>query len=286
MADENDVDDRPLSGELRPPDWKGMDDFAAGIDGNRLPATELLAGQELTVSAPGRPDLHLSYLSADRVAWTSGDEQGTDWYEAIAVRPHVLFQTITFDAKPLEAAVLVVNTETRRTLHVESVIAPRPTPGRPRVSQTFTAVVLAGTEPGGTEPGGTEPGGSEPGGSAPGPTRDLIGWRALYRYSPNHLYEHVYLSSERYAWQCLVGEQRGHGDVDLATTWSLGDSLYVFTFREFLIPVAATWLYDLDQMRSTGTFFGLASDGRVQRAPGGAFISELGRVVYPDDQPV
>jgi hypothetical protein len=128
--------------------------------------------------------------------------------------------------------------------------------------------------------------GHEVRGEAPAPSRDLIGLRALYRYSPNHLYEHVYLSSERYAWQCLVGEQRGHGDVDLATTWSLGDDLYVFTFREFIIPVAATWLYDLTAMRTTGTFVGLGADGTVKIAPGGAFITVLGRVSYPDEQPV
>ncbi|MFD0201635.1 MULTISPECIES: MoaF C-terminal domain-containing protein [Saccharothrix] len=123
-------------------------------------------------------------------------------------------------------------------------------------------------------------------GSAPAPTRDLIGWRALYRYSPNHLYEHVYLSAERYAWQCLVGAQRGHGDVDLATAWRLAPNRYVFTFREFRIPVATTWLYDLDALRTTGAFCGLNGDGEVRNAPGGAHIIPLGRVTYPYAQPV
>ena len=60
----------------------------------------------------------------------------------------------------------------------------------------------------------------------------------------------------------------------------------MFTFREFLIPVAATWLYDLAAMRTTGTFVGLGADGSVRVAPGGAFITVLGRVTYPDEQPV
>jgi hypothetical protein len=47
-------------------------------------------------------------------------------------------------------------------------------------------------------------------------TRELIGHRKLYRYSPDHLYEHVYLSSERYVWQCIQGVQRAHGAVDMA----------------------------------------------------------------------
>lgn len=262
---------QPLSGEIRPPEWKGMDDFAAGIDGNRMPRSDALSGRTLRVRPEGADEVELTFAGADSASWRSGPHGGTDWYEDIEVRPGVHFLTVTYAASPLTADVLIVNENTGRTLTVAGRIADEPTPGRPRVSQTFTPGTLAG---------------AAVGGAVPAPTRDLIGWRALYRYSPNHLYEHVYLSSERYSWQCLVGEQRGHGDVDLATTWSLGDNLYVFTFREFLIPVAATWLYDLDAMRTTGMFFGLGADGAVRCAPGGAFITELGRVSYPDEQPV
>ncbi|HST83400.1 MAG TPA: molybdenum cofactor biosynthesis F family protein [Kineosporiaceae bacterium] len=264
-------DPRVLSGQALPEDWKGMDDFARGIDGNRLPTTGALAGTALAVEMDGRPRLDLRFSSVDQVQWTSDSDSGTDWYEAVEMRPGLLYLTFTYTADPLRAVVLVVNRNAGRTLLIESRIGPEPTPGRPRVDQTFVPGHLVDVVASGPEPG---------------PTRDLIGWRALYRYSPNHLYEHVYLSSERYAWQCLQGEQRGHGDVDLATTWSLGDTLYVFTFREFLIPVAATWLYDLDALRTVGTFFGLGDGGSVRCAPGGALITPLGRVAYPDEQPV
>ena len=250
------------------PDWKALDDFAAGIDGNRLPSTDALAGTSFGVSG----QLRLDFRTADQVEWQCADgSRGTDWYEAVEVRPDVQYLTITDAAHPLRARVLIVHWGTGHTLTITSTIADEPTPGRPRVDQTFSTGTIYGIEVIG---------------SPPAPTRDLIGLRALYRYSPNHLYEHVYLSSERYAWQCLVGEQRGHGDVDLASTWRLAENLYVFTFREFLIPVAATWLYDLDALRTTGTFFGLGADDKVRVAPGGAHISVLGRASYPDEQPV
>jgi len=262
----------PWSGEAKPDDWKGMDDFARGIDGNRAPRTAALAGTALAVDVDGVGRLDLDFVSADLVRWAEGGQPSVrDWYEAVEVRPGVFFVTLTFAAAPLRASVLVVDVGQGRVLTIESHIASQPTPGRPRVSQTFLPGTIAGTPVLG---------------KPAAPTRDLIGWRALYRYSPNHLYEHIYLSSERYAWQCLVGEQRGHGDVDLASTWALGDGLYVFTFREFLIPVAATWLYDLRAMRTTGVFFGLGAQGSAQCAPGGALITELGRVNYPDEQPV
>jgi hypothetical protein len=262
--------DAPLSGEIRPPEWKGMDDFARGIDGNRIPADDRLAGTSFAIDDDaGR--LSLDFRSGEQVHWQRGEHGGQDWYEHVEMRPGLHYLTTTFAADPLHAQVIVVNETSRHTLTIAARIAEEPTPGRPRVSQQFTPGRLAD---------------QRTSGPAPAPTRELIGWRAQYRYSPNHLYEHVYLSSERYCWQCLVGEQRGHGDVDLASTWGLGDRLYVFTFREFLIPVAATWLYDLDAMRTVGTFFGLGADGAVRCAPGGAYITELGRVSYPDAQPV
>jgi hypothetical protein len=237
-----------------------------------LPRTDSLDGTTLVLTEQGRTPLTLEFAGSDSVEWRRGDGScGTDWYEAVLVRPDVVYLTITDKSRPLCACVLVVNRSTGRTLTVSSMIAEEPVPGQPRVGQLFRPGVIDGMPLTGTPPA---------------PTRDLIGLRALYRYSPHHLYEHVYLSSERYAWQCLVGEQRGHGDVDLATAWGLGDDLYVFTFREFLIPVAATWLYDFDAMRTTGTFFGLGADGSVRVAPGGAFVTFLGRVVYPVEQPV
>ncbi len=245
-------------------DWKTVDDFAAGIDGNRLPRTSL-AGARWTVR--GDEPVELSF-GESTVEW---DGREAD-YEAVEGAPGTLF--VNHRVADREARVIVADLTTSRVLVVTSTIAGTATPGVPQVSQRFSPGVLDLGD------------GREATGEPPAPTRDLIGWRALYRYSPDHLYEHVYLSSERYAWQCLVGAQRGHGDVDLATAWRLAPNRYVFTFREFRIPVATTWLYDLDALRTTGAFFGLNGDGEVRNAPGGAHIIPLGRVTYPDAQPV
>ncbi|RJO79209.1 molybdenum cofactor biosynthesis protein F [Nocardia panacis] len=266
---------RPDPGSPVPAGWKAMDEFAAGIDANRLPPTDALIGQIWTLRRSDGVDTELRFRTADLVDWTRGAESGSDWYQAIESAAGVYFLDQTFAARPYYSEVHLVHLPSARTIRVSSTIAEQPIPAMPRVTQEF-------------HPGTVDPGdGRTPSGEVPGPTRDLIGWRAVYRYSPNHLYEHLYLSSERYCWQCLIGEQRGHGDVDLATTWKLAPDHYVFTFREFLIPVAATWLYNLDAMRSTGKFFGLGQDGSVRNAPGGAHIAELGRVSYPDGaQPV
>jgi len=247
----------------RPADWKHFDDFAAGIATNRLPVTDALSGQALEIALKNQRKISLLFASSDKVEWREGQNAGADWYEALQVAPDVFFST-----RPNEDEAFVVNVKTRRVLSVrERVRDAAEAPGEPRVAQVYMPGLLGD---GGVPTGGVEP----------APTRDLIGLTSHYEYSPQHVYEHVYLSSERYAWQNLVGVQRGHGDVDLATTYKFDDNQYVFGFREFIIPVASIFFYNLDDMRSTGKFLGVTSQGAIENKPAGAFIRTKSRTTY------
>lgn len=257
-----------MNDQNRPAGWKHFDDFAAGIAANRLPTSKALAGRNFKITLKTGRTVDLAFTGADTVAWGEGDEAGVDWYEAIEVAPDTFFVNMTFVAHGTEDEALVVNTATRRVLSVrERVRDAGEAPGEPRVAQVWSAGVLGDPK---TLPGCIEP----------APTRDLIGLTAHYEYSPNHLYEHIYLSSQRYAWQNLVGVQRGHGDVDLATTWKFADNQYVFGFREFIIPVASLFFYNWDTMRSTGKFLGVTSTGAIENKPAGALIEKKSRTSY------
>lgn len=259
-----------MNDQNRPADWKHFDDFAAGIATNRLPVTAALSGKTFKVTLQTGRKIDLAFTAADTAAWSEGSDAGADWYEALEVAPDTFFINMVFAARPAEDEAFIVNTRTRRVLSVrERVREPGEAPGEPRVAQVWAAGVLgdAAVQPGGIEPA---------------PTRDLIGVTAHYRYSPDHLYEHVYLSSQRYAWQNLIGVQRGHGDVDLATTWKFDENQYVFGFREFIIPVASLFFYNWDAKRSTGKFLGITSAGKIENKPAGAFIEKKSRTVYDD----
>ncbi|ARM92137.1 molybdenum cofactor biosynthesis protein F (plasmid) [Rhizobium sp. CIAT894] len=255
-----------------PKDWKTYDEFAYGIDTNRLPATDVLAGaSHKIVFADGR-SLELSFAKSE-VKWSDGKDGATDKAEVIEVAPKAYFVEVVFAGRPREAETLILNIETRRALSIYSIVRDaKDAVGEPQVAQIFRPGVIEG-------------------GAASGPvpheSRDLIGLRAHFTYSPNHVYEHTYLSSQRYAWQCLVGVQRGHGDVDLATTYKFDENLYIFTFREFKIPVASTFFYNFNDMRSTGKFLGITGDGRIQNSPAGAFIRKASMTYYlPGQEPV
>ena len=254
-----------------PKDWKTYDQFAYGIDTNRLAPTDRLVGSAHAIRFDDGGALYLSF-GGGKVSWQDGGGSGDDKAEVIEVAPS------TFCRDPvhqilLEAETIILNTATRRVLSIRSVVRPKEeTAGEPQVGQIFRTGVLVG---------------GKVTGFAAAETRDLIGLRAHFTYSPNHVYEHTYLSSQRYAWQCLVGVQRGHGDVDLATTYKFAEDQYVFTFREFKIPVASTFFYNFADMRSTGKFLGIAGDGTIQNSPAGAFIRKASMTYYlPGQDPV
>ena len=178
--------------EDRPNDWKNYDDFSTGIDTNRLPTTERLAGSEYRISLSDGTDMTLKFVDGNTFEWNciAGPNAGTsgkDWYEAIEVADDVLFIDSLYQSRPREAATIIINNRTRRVLAIVSTVAEKKVPGEPQVGQQFLTGLLGDPS-------------LPPTGFEPGPTRDLIGLRALYRYSPEHLYEHIYLSSERYGF--------------------------------------------------------------------------------------
>ena len=251
--------------QQNPKDWKTYDQFAYGIDTNRLPLTQALDGSSHTIHFDDGRTLSLAF-SGQSVEWSDGGQSGKDAVEVVTVAPDTYFIEIAYSSKPLEAETVILNTATRRALSILSIVRPKEeTVGEPQVGQIFRPGVLAG---------------GVASGFVPAESRDLIGLRAHFTYSPNHVYEHIYLSSQRYAWQNLVGVQRGHGDVDLATTWKFDQNQYVFGFREFIIPVASLFFYNWDVMQSTGKFLGVTSQGRIENKPAGAFIEKKTRTVY------
>ncbi|MBR1217728.1 MoaF N-terminal domain-containing protein [Bradyrhizobium sp. U87765 SZCCT0131] len=263
-----------MSTQDRPQDWKNYDDFAAGIDTNRLPQSRALDGRSFDLRFDDARTLHLAFAEG-QVAWSDADGAGSDPCDVVEVAPSTYFVDVAFATRATQASTLMLNTATRRVLCVTSIVREAgEVRGEPRVAQVFRPGIIGNLD-------------GALGAVVPAPSRDLIGLRAHFTYSPQHTYEHTYLSSERYCWQCLVGVQRGHGDVDLTTTYKFDDNQYVFTFREFLIPVASVFFYNFDAMRSTGKFLGITGAGQIENSRAGALIRKASMTFYlPGQEPV
>ncbi len=250
------------------------EDYAPKLAVNRLPQTAALVNQTMRVTLDSGISLGLEFAGRNKVIWQCGDESGTDWCEVVEVAPHTYFIDMTFAHQPRQSQTLIVNVQTRQALAIRTIMREGDVGKEPRAVHEFLSGVVG-------DP--TVP----PTGRKPGQTRDLIGLRALYDYGPEQIMEHIYLSSERYVWQGIVGPLRGQGDVDMSTVYKFDDNQYIFAFREFGLPVSTVFFYNWDQMRLTGKFFAIGDDGAIANTPAGAFIKKLSIAFYPLDlQPI
>jgi hypothetical protein len=248
-------------------DYK-YEDYASELAANRLPQTTALVDQKMNITLDSGIAFNLEFNSRNLVTWHIGSEGGADWCEVVEVAPHTYFIDLTFSKLPRESQTFIVNVHTRQVLAIRTIMREGDVGKDPRAVHQFSAGVLG-------DP--THP----PKGHKPAPTRDLIGLRGLYDYGPNQCVEHIYLNSERYAWHGIIGPLRGQGDVDMSTVYKFDDNQYIFTFREFGLPVSTVFFYNWDQMRSTGKFFAIGEDGAIANTPAGAFIKKLSMAFYP-----
>jgi len=257
---------------IESPEWKGMEDFSAGIDGLRLPQTDSLSGSTAKIEFSQGGSLVLDFEPGQRVSWTA---EGVEWagsgaenYDGVEVGDGAFWVDFSIEARQVESITTIFHPVAGWALSIHSKIHDENFTTETRVMQSFHPGYVNGITSA----------------ELPHETRDLIGKRTLFRYSPNHLYEHIYLSSRRFVWHNLVGEQRGHAAAELATTFKLEEGLYAFTWREVIIPVGTVFVFDYARGRSTGKFIGLTSDDRIQNTQGGANIIPFGFSDYAEHQ--
>jgi len=111
----------------------------------------------------------------------------------------------------------------------------------------------------------------------------LIGMRNLYIYSETERYEHIYLNEHFYAWQCLEGAEKGLADVDRCHCFRIDEQLYLFVWREKVIPTLGVVMIDLARMKTDGKIIGYQGDSfdAVSNFPVGAQATVLNITRYP-----
>jgi hypothetical protein len=213
--------------------WLPLDGLEPGFDANKPPASDRLDGRTVT--------LRDSNDHSTRYDFT---DPGT--YEAFEIAEQLYYVQLRVSNQPNEAVSLVLDFATGRCVTITSTIGET---GIPRVKQAVDPGMIDGIEPRG---------------AAAAPSIDLIGRRVLWTYSPQHSYEHIYLSPHWYTWQCLAGPEVGLADTDEHTTLVIRPGIYVFAWREKVIPCGSVTLADhrnVRDIRSVGMLFGLGADG-------------------------
>lgn len=243
---------------------------ASGLSFNRLASTGRLAGTTLTLEADGKTaTIAFDAGNGCRFENLFGmqiEASGTATTDVVEAAPGVFFIDLLLPGRAQETANIVADTNTGHALVVTSQLNP-PVARETRLTQSFTAATI---------------GGIAVRGAAPAPTRDLVDHRALYHYSPDTTYEHIYINTKWYAYQCIKGVRRGDCGCDHVSYYKLADDLYVVTWREILIDIAAVFVYDMKAKRTTGKAWGVIGD-ELRNVPAGAFIEALSGANYPGD---
>ncbi|ODC02281.1 molybdenum cofactor biosynthesis protein F [Terasakiispira papahanaumokuakeensis] len=116
-------------------------------------------------------------------------------------------------------------------------------------------------------------------------TDELIGVRNLYRYSPTEVYEHVYLNENFYTWHCLKGVEKNLCDTDACHYYKISDDLYLFIWREKIVPTLGIVMIDEQNHRSDGKIFGVGDteDAPLANFPMASYCQRLNETEYPDE---
>ncbi|MFG3591248.1 SDR family NAD(P)-dependent oxidoreductase [Bradyrhizobium sp. RDI18] len=251
---------------------------ASGLSVNRQPSTSRLQGQRLEISLETGDEVVLEFLADGSVNWVGLpghvlEKSGACPVDVVETAPEILLISAMLPSKCRQTMAIVLDFASHHALFVGSRLADdtRPFERKTRVSQRFTRGILGGAPSASLAP-------------PPMPTRDLIGTRAIYRYSEDTVYEHIYLNTGWYAYQCLKGLRRGDCGADETSYWKIRDGVYVVTWREVLIDLAAVFVYDMEARRSTGCAWGTPGGiPEPRHILTGAFFEKLHDAGYPAD---
>ena len=234
-------------------------ELVKGISEDTLPADDALAGRSLSLHAEDATVTTLSFAEGGRLAWevTAGPGTGTTGEETCLItRPREDVAVVDYVASTRRATAVTIVLDLARSA-ATTVVGTLPTADQAargafalategaELTLVATSIVPAVID-----------GPFVPGAHPHAPTDDLVGRRVQYVYSQTEAYEHIYLSEDLYTWQCLRGVEQGLADTDRCHYRKVGEELYLFVWREKVIPTLGVVLVDWRAKRSNGKLFG------------------------------
>lgn len=244
------------------PNFIPVGELAAGYnkdDSNALPCSAGLAGKNLTLYFDNGWIIEHSFVDSDTLIWTmtNGDNAGelaTESYMAFNPRPDIYL--VDFVKSRERATTVSVVLDFNQGIFT-AVLAEMPT--REEAEKPFLARIAAGQELTGVNATFLH-GGIDTPCTAATPrheqTAELVGKRIEYTYAPDEQYEHVYLNQNFYVWHCLRGPEKGLTDAERCAYYKIAEQLYLFVWREKIIPTLGLILVDLQALQTAGKIVG------------------------------
>jgi hypothetical protein len=237
-------------------------ELVKGISEDTLPADEAIVGTSAALNAEDGSVTRLTFPERGRLVWEviDGSQKGLSAEEACVVtRPRDEVVVVDYVASTLRATSVTIILDLARSA-ATTVVGTLPTAEEAarsafELATEGSALTLVATE----FISATIDRPSVPGEHPHVPTDELVGKRVQYVYSRTEAYEHIYLNENLYTWQCLRGSEQGLADTDRCHHRKIGDELYLFVWREKVIPTLGVVLVDWRLKQSNGKLFGYES---------------------------
>ena len=253
-------------------EWTQISGIAVGLDEHRLPSSEALAGRQIQLHAPDKHPISIDFLDENALRWEQDDGLTDETYDAVEVAPSLFVAGICHREDSRHS--------TTFALDLQAGLATRATGWLPSVAEADTSLlsrVHAGGElsPVQVEFDHWEVDSTErperPPEANHAQTDELVGKRLVYTYGDGGVYEHIYLNERRFTWHCLKGPEAGLADTERCDFYRIRPDVYLFSWREKIIPTLGVVLVNTSEMRSNGFITGIDTrSGEVSHFPVGA----------------
>jgi hypothetical protein len=260
-----------------PSPWITVGELAHAFapDSNAPPLTQDLAGKTFTFALESGQVIKHRFDAGERLVWEIIEGTGTgrrsdEGYLAVKIREGIYFVDYVRRQEPATTVTLVIDLD--RAI-LTALIGRLPEPSETKL--TLMQRIAAGKELTSVEAlflSGAVDAPFAAGTPRHGSTDELVGRRVEYTYSATERYEHVYLNERFYTWHCLLGSEKGLADTDRCHYYKLAEQLYLFVWREKIVPTLGVVVVDLEHMRTAGKIFGYegGDPGRLANFPVGA----------------
>ncbi len=227
----------------------------------RLPSTDVLDGRAFSLEVEPEGCVELAFSSGTAKWSTEGmrwPRVGTDRVDVVEAAPDTYFIDIDVEQPVHTSLTAVLSLATGWALLVHQQRDPSAVGRGPAASQVFAAARVAGYEQHGP---------------APAPTRDMVGRWHRYRYSSTDLYEHVYISGDRFVSHNLdTVNTPDRADCHPVSYFKVAPELYVVAWTEFDSQASMVTLEDLASLRTTGKVLYPVGSDRSGSSPIGGLV--------------
>lgn len=261
-------------------EWIQVGELVDGFGGNELEPTAELVGKSVDIHFENGWIINHTFTSDSSLDWevlegSDKGQQDSDTYRATSLRENVFF--VDFIKHSERAMSISLIMDLNRNI-CTAVIGNLPT--EESTNRAVYTRVLEGQDLTPVETvflHGTVNTPYRENADRHTETQDLVGKSVQYDYGDSDSYEHHYLNENLYTWHCVKGAETGLADTDKCHYYKIDSDLYLFVWREKIIPTLGVIMVDLKKLKTTGKLFGYKSFDfdELSNGPVGAHMTVL-----------